>query len=187
MSETKPAGEESRQLPANPKQIHGDRKVPLHLVPPALVIGAARALGEGVKKGYGPFNWRHSKVQANTYIGAIMRHLQSYLDGEEVDPESIVGKHHLDGAAASLAILMDAKDGGFLIDDRPPRGPAPGLLRDPGFTPAPKTIPVDDQLSLLISDVRALADHGEIGTASRELVDHVEALAKRAALLQDKL
>jgi len=119
----------------NPKQAHGDRKPALHLVPPALSIGAARAFAEGAAK-YGAFNWRHTKVRASTYIAGILRHALAYLDGEDLDPESTRGKHHLEGVAASLAILMDAKDGGFLIDDRPPAGPAPKLMRDPKFIEA---------------------------------------------------
>jgi hypothetical protein len=38
---------------ANPKAAFGDKKVPLHLVPPALLIGAARAFAEGAAK-YSP-------------------------------------------------------------------------------------------------------------------------------------
>jgi hypothetical protein len=66
-----------------------------------------------------------------TYVGAIERHLAAYKDGEDIDPDSKEGKGHLDGLAASLAILLDAQDGGFLIDNRPPPGPAPRLVRIP--------------------------------------------------------
>lgn len=120
---------------ANPKQRYGDLKVPLHLVPPALSIGAARALGEGAQK-YGAWNFRHTRIEAMTYIGAIQRHIAAYLDGEDVDPESLVGKRHLDGIAACVAILLDSEHLGTLIDNRPPKGPAPSLLRSPGFVPA---------------------------------------------------
>lgn len=114
----------------NPKQAYGDKKVPLQTVPPALIIGAARAFSEGAKK-YGPFNWRNTKVEAMTYVGAIQRHLAAYIDGEDVDPESITGKLHLEGIAACVGILLDAQAGGFLIDNRPPEGPAPELVRTP--------------------------------------------------------
>lgn len=116
--------------PANPKQAYGDLKVPMHLVPPALITGAAKALGEGARK-YGAYNWRSSKVESMTYIGAIHRHLAAYLDGEDLDPESTEGKLHLDGIAACVAILLDATHGGFLIDNRPPKGPAPRLVLTP--------------------------------------------------------
>lgn len=111
----------------NPKKAFGDAKVPLHLVPPALGIGAARAFNEGRK--YGPFNWRTKAVDAMTYIGAIMRHLDAYRDGEDVDPDSKVGKLHLEGIAACVAILLDMTYAGTLIDNRPPKGAAPEELR----------------------------------------------------------
>ena len=96
----------------------------------ALVIGAARALKEGAAK-YGAFNWRTTKVELMTYIGAIQRHLAAYTDGEDVDPESLTGKTHLEGIAACVAILLDVTTGGFSIDNRPPPGPAPRLVRTP--------------------------------------------------------
>lgn len=118
-------------LPPNPKQAYGDLKVPVHTVPPALLIGAAKAFGEGAVK-YGPFNWRDKAVEAMTYVGAIHRHLAAYIDGEDVDPESSTGKTHLEGIAACVGILLDCTYGGFLIDNRPPKGPAPEKVRTPG-------------------------------------------------------
>jgi hypothetical protein len=110
----------------NPKKAFGDKKVPVHLVPPALLIETAVAFKEGRK--YGPFNWRASPVEATTYIGAMYRHLMAYQDGEDLDPESTEGKTHLAGIAACCAILMDANAHGSLIDNRTP-GPAPKLIR----------------------------------------------------------
>ena len=115
-------------LDENPKKAYGDAKVPVHLVPPALCIGAARAFGEGAVK-YGAYNWRVKRVEAMTYIGAIKRHLDAYLDGEDIDPESTVGKLHLEGIAACVGILLDMTYAGTLIDNRPPPGPAPAELR----------------------------------------------------------
>lgn len=116
--------------PANPKQAYGDLKVPVHTVPPALLLGAAKAFGEGAKK-YGAFNWRLSKVEVMTYVGAIQRHLMAYLDGEDVDPESSTGKLHLEGIAACVGILLDCTYGNYLIDNRPPAGPAPRMVLTP--------------------------------------------------------
>lgn len=115
---------------SNPKQLYGDKKCPLQLVPPALEIAASKGLAEGAPK-YGPFNWRSTKVNMTTYIGAMKRHLAAMADGEDVDPEAANGKLHLEGLAANIAILADAWYGGFLIDDRPPPGPAPRLLLTP--------------------------------------------------------
>lgn len=116
--------------PANPKQAFGDKKVAVGTVPPALLLGAAKAFGEGARK-YGAFNWRESKVEAMTYAGAMMRHLAAYIDGEDVDPESSTGKLHLEGIAACVGILLDCTYGGFLIDNRPPKGPAPAMVLTP--------------------------------------------------------
>lgn len=115
---------------ANPKQAYGDKKVPLHLVPPAFDAYCAQGLGEGAVK-YGAWNWRTNKVEAMTYVGAIKRHLAAWQDGEELDPESTTGKSHLAGIAASLAILIDAKECGQLIDNRPLPGAGPRLVLTP--------------------------------------------------------
>ncbi len=128
---TGPVASAANTVSANPKKAYGDLKVPLHTVPPALMLGAARAFGEGAAK-YGAFNWRKNHVEVMTYVGAILRHLSAYTDGEDVDPESTTGKLHLDGIAACVGILLDSYHGGFLVDNRPPAGPAPRLVLTPG-------------------------------------------------------
>jgi len=99
----------------NPKARVGALKVPLHLVPPALSIGAAMALKDGAVK-YGPYNWREEPINISTYIGAIQRHILAYQDGEDVAEDS--GVDHLGHVAACCALLMDSKAHGSLIDDR---------------------------------------------------------------------
>lgn len=125
-----PAQNVAAMKPANPKQAFGDKKRPVHVVPPALMLGASKAFGEGAVK-YGAYNWRETNVESMTYIGALLRHAFAYLDGEDVDPESTTGKLHLEGMAACIGILLDGTYGGFLIDNRPPKGPAPELTRMP--------------------------------------------------------
>jgi hypothetical protein len=110
----------------NPKTRAGALKVDLSLVPAASLIYQALAMEQGAEK-YGPYNWRHEKVSASTYIAAAERHLQAYKDGEDIDPES--GKPHLGHIIASMGILVDALVTGNLIDDRPPAGKAGELLR----------------------------------------------------------
>lgn len=126
--------------PANPKARYGDMKRRVDLVPPALELGAAVALAEGAEK-YGPFNWRINHVEAMTYVAAIKRHLAAYVDGEDVDPESVKGKLHLEGIAASVAILLDSLYAGILIDNRPAKGPGPALTRLPAPKPEAKAEP----------------------------------------------
>lgn len=113
---------------ANPKQAFGDKKLPVHLVPPALMLEAALNMGDGAEK-YGPYNWRHKKVEAMTYVAAIQRHLAAFLDGEDVDPESKRGATHLGAIAACVGILTDARNMGNLIDNRPPKGSAGDMIR----------------------------------------------------------
>lgn len=115
---------------ANPKKRYGDSKRRVDLVPPALELGAAVSLAEGGDK-YGPYNWRKDPVEAMTYAAAIKRHLGAWMDGEDVDPESKAGKLHLEGIAGCIAILLDSYYLGSLIDNRPPKGPAPMLTRAP--------------------------------------------------------
>jgi hypothetical protein len=65
---------------------------------------------------YGPWNWRETGVCASTYVNAILRHLNAWRDGEDLDPES--GITHLAHIACSANILMDAEHCGKLQDDR---------------------------------------------------------------------
>jgi hypothetical protein len=121
----------------NPKQMYGDKKVPLQLVPPSLGIYAALALGEGAKK-YGAWNYRKSDIELMTYVGSIKRHLDAIVDGEWMDPaydQEVDGvmvhfpaKPHAAGIAASIAIMIDCWENGTIIDNRPEPGPAVKLL-----------------------------------------------------------
>lgn len=110
---------------ANPKQAYGDKKVPLHLVPGTASAYIAMGLKEGARK-YGAFNWRETDVEVMTYVGATLRHLTAFVDGEDTDPES--GNPHLAHAMASLAILVDALESEGVIDNRPPAGASPKTL-----------------------------------------------------------
>lgn len=110
---------------ANPKQRYGDRKVPLHLVPTSAQVAIAMGLKEGARK-YGAFNWRETNVETMTYVGAALRHLTAWVDGEDIDPDS--GNPHLFHAMASLAILTDALASDKAIDNRPPAGPGAEML-----------------------------------------------------------
>lgn len=103
----------------NPKQQFGDRKVPLHLVPAPAMVAIAMGLKDGARK-YGAYNWRYLPVETQTYVGAALRHLMAWQDGEDIDPDS--GNNHLAHAMASLAILVDALESGQVKDNRPPKG-----------------------------------------------------------------
>lgn len=106
--------------PNDPKGAAGALKTPLHLIPPVASAAAARVHALGERK-YGFYNWRKTNVSTCTYIAAIKRHLDAFLDGEDLDPES--GESHIAHIVASGNILLDAANHGTLVDDRPPRKP----------------------------------------------------------------
>lgn len=112
-------------MSSNPKQDIGVKKAPLSLVPPALSIAVSAALADGAAK-YGAYNYRQAGVKASIYYEAALRHLAALWDGEEVASDS--GVEHLAHAAACLAILLDTKSIGRMVDDRPPAGGAAELL-----------------------------------------------------------
>ncbi len=99
----------------NPKQQFGDKKIPVHLWPFAATILGSLGLFEGLSK-YGRNNWRAQPVLATTYVAAAKRHLELYLEAEDLAADT--GNAHLGNALASLAILADAQMHGTLIDDR---------------------------------------------------------------------
>lgn len=111
----------------NPKDALGTKKPNISLVPASAIIYAAKAMENGAKK-YGAYNWRTKKVQALIYIDATLRHILSYLDGEELASDSKV--HHLAHALASISILVDAIETGNLIDNRPALGAANRLIEE---------------------------------------------------------
>ena len=113
----------------NPKTKAAATKVPLHLVPPSLIVSLAPVFALGARK-YGAYNWRlpDQGISASTYYAACLRHMVRWFDGETLDPES--GLDHLTHAAACLSILIDAKGiPGAFNDDRPPQGDCPGMLK----------------------------------------------------------
>jgi hypothetical protein len=114
---------------ANPKEAFGDKKVPLHLVPPAAAAQMAIGLREGAIK-YGAWNFREIPIELMTYIGAIKRHCDALLEGEWTDPDDIYlpdgtlvdyidKKDHIAGILASAGIIADAHAFGNLVDNRP--------------------------------------------------------------------
>jgi hypothetical protein len=112
--------------PINPKDLIGIKKPQLWLVPSAGVIHTAMAMKNGADK-YGAYNWRNNPVRMSIYIDAAMRHLYQLLDGEDLAQDS--GVHHAGHAAACMCIILDAIAHGNIIDDRPPKGPAPELIK----------------------------------------------------------
>lgn len=101
--------------PTNPKDAIGTDKLPLHLWPTTATIAGSIAMLNGALK-YGRANWRASGVRASIYYDAARRHLDAWFEGEECDPDD--GVPHLSAALACLAIIVDARAAGKLVDDR---------------------------------------------------------------------
>lgn len=112
---------------SNPKTRFGMTKPPLSLVPATAIIEESMAFADGEKK-YSKANWRQYPVSASTYINAALRHIMQWYDGEDIDPSS--GVSHLAHARSNLAILIDTKHCGTLIDDRPLPGAGANLIRE---------------------------------------------------------
>lgn len=101
--------------PTNPKDAIGSAKLPLHLWPTTATITGALALLDGALK-YGRQNWREAGVRYSIYYDAARRHMDAAFEGEDADPDS--GLPHEAHALACLAIIVDARATGKLIDDR---------------------------------------------------------------------
>ncbi len=103
------------QVDTNPKRQFGLKNIPLNLWSPLASAYGAVALYNGALK-YGQGNYKGTPVEASIYIAAAERHLAAWKEGEEFDPKD--GQPHLGGVLACIAILLDARGAGTLIDDR---------------------------------------------------------------------
>lgn len=111
-----PPDEPMPPVSTNPKDIAARERCPLHLIPSIAETEIAWVLGDGAAK-YGQFNWRAEKISLLNYLGAMRRHINRILDGEDSDSES--GLLHLAHVAATACIVMDAMEHDCMIDDRP--------------------------------------------------------------------
>ena len=108
-------GRLSEALNENPKELAGRKKCQMNLLPLRELMDVADVHYLGSEK-YGKSNWRQDPIRYSTYIGAILRHLTAWQDGEDIDPES--GKSHLSHIVASCLIVRDATRHDSFIDDR---------------------------------------------------------------------
>jgi hypothetical protein len=104
------------EKPSDLKASQAIQKPQLQLIPPSLNDEVAKALSRGAAK-YGPWNWRENKVELMTYLGAMKRHIDCLIEGEDIDPDT--GAHHLGCVAAGCGIVLDARKHGTLVDNRP--------------------------------------------------------------------
>ena len=117
----------------NPKDAVGATKPPACTVSRAFLMMVRRRLGylptqvvwmvgmgmeEGARK-YGRHNYRVAGVRSSIYFDATNRHIDRWLLGEDIDPDSDL--NHVVKAICSIAVVADACINGKLNDDRPPR------------------------------------------------------------------
>ena len=100
----------------NPKTQYGEAKPKMSHTPTESIKLLGQVHSMGADK-YGAFNWREHQVSSTVYYDAAMRHLMAYFDGEDLDEESQLP--HLAHVMACCSILLDAKDGETLNDNRP--------------------------------------------------------------------
>jgi hypothetical protein len=104
--------------PTNPKDAFGIKKASLSCVSAPVLMEVGIGMQEGGAK-YGRHNYRVIGVRGSVYYDATMRHLMSWWEGEDIDPDS--GLSHVTKAICSLVVLRDAMIQNKFNDDRPPR------------------------------------------------------------------
>lgn len=107
----------------NPKQAVGLSKLPMHLWPPLATAYGCLGLLNGKKYGLG--NYKATPVIISIYLAAIQRHCSAFIEGQECDP--VDGTPHLAAILANVAIILEARAVGTLVDDRPLQG---GYLKE---------------------------------------------------------
>lgn len=103
----------------NPKIAAGSKKWRQYMTIPIQVLWEVGvAMLEGALK-YGRHNYRAEGGRVSTYTDAAKGHVDQFLEGEDIDPDS--GVHHISKAIASLVVLRDGLMIGNCVDDRPPK------------------------------------------------------------------
>ncbi len=90
-------------------------KIRMELIPPELLTAVGEILTFGAAK-YAPRNWELGMDWSRVY-GALLRHLNAWWGGEQIDPET--GKSHLWHAGCCIAFLITFEQRGSGNDDRP--------------------------------------------------------------------
>lgn len=101
--------------PSNPKDIVGSNKLPLSLFPATAIAEGSLGFLNGQCK-YGRDNFLVIGIRASIYVDAALRHLLAWYAGREVDPED--GVPDLGAALACIAIIVDSRAAGTMVDDR---------------------------------------------------------------------
>lgn len=96
---------------------HNNDKPRMSIVPRAAIEECAKAMEYGAKK-YSMHNWRVGGKKASSHYLAdsALRHIYSYLDGEDIDAES--NNSHIGHALANLAFIAQLTRDNAITDDR---------------------------------------------------------------------
>lgn len=97
---------------------HDQGKPPLGLLPTSALVEVAKVLAFGKEK-YAAHNWRKG-FDWSRLIDASLRHITSYNDGEDKDPESNLS--HLAHAACCIMFLLEFEKYKLGNDDRYKQG-----------------------------------------------------------------
>jgi Domain of unknown function (DUF5664) len=89
-------------------------KPALAYIPKAALYAEGEAFSYGAKK-YAAWNYKNG-ISVTRTLGAALRHLLQFLDGEDKDAES--GTHHLGCARANIAMALDTLENHPSMDDR---------------------------------------------------------------------
>ena len=135
---------------------------------------------------YGRHNYRAAGVRASVYFdAAVGRHLFSWWEGQDIDPES--GMHHIDKAIAGLMVLRDSQLQGNWVDDRPPAGDVDldpmnaraGALIDMHADKRPKHYTIADDVMAGLGPYTILVPYGLSAEDLRKFI------AEHAAAIKD--
>lgn len=107
-------------LPGETAEHFDTGKPRMDLIDWQAMMGLAQVLEFGAKK-YEPNNWRRG-MEWNRIAGSALRHISSFLAGEDLDRET--GLSHIDHAMCCLMFLSSYVKTGVGTDDRwKPKGP----------------------------------------------------------------
>ena len=91
-----------KEIEENKATRHNEGKPRIGLVPPELMVEVAKVLTFGAKK-YDDNNWKKGLPDENC-LSSCLRHITSYMAGEEFDSESELP--HLAHAACNLGFML---------------------------------------------------------------------------------
>lgn len=99
-------------------------KPPVDLITLKMLEGITEGMVCGMRKGYEKHNWKKGLPICEAHLGAAIRHIYKYIEGEDTNIEraldgTIVSTHHLDNALTHLAMAVhQIKSGRIDLDDR---------------------------------------------------------------------